>query len=119
MTDGERAQALLTYANYAKVGEALRVSRASVAEWAKGRSVTPYRLRQLEQLLRPDIETEEARPPQWAAGLEARLVTAIGAALTAGADGNAAELLQAFEDRYASLLAALQQQLSVPGRDPE
>jgi transcriptional regulator with XRE-family HTH domain len=63
--EGDRARTLLAYANYAKVAEALLVSRASVAGWAKGRNVTPYRLRQLEQLLRPDLQIEEAAPPTW------------------------------------------------------
>ena len=67
-SDGDRAKTLLTYANYAKVAGALLVSRAAVADWAKGRSVTPYRLRQLEQLLRPDLDTE-IPPPGWAAAL--------------------------------------------------
>lgn len=49
----ERMQALLAYANYAKVGSALGVSRASVSDWAAGKGVTPYRLMQVEQLLGP------------------------------------------------------------------
>ena len=60
---------MLRYANYAKVAEALLVSRASVADWAKGKSVTPYRVRQLEQLLRPDLQAQQERPPAWAEGL--------------------------------------------------
>jgi transcriptional regulator with XRE-family HTH domain len=61
---------MLRYANYAKVADALQVSRAAVADWAKGRSVTPYRVNQLEQLLRPDLDIEK-RPPGWAEGLVA------------------------------------------------
>ena len=72
-SDGDRARALLAYANYAKVATALLVSRAAVADWAKGRSVTPYRLRQLEQLLRPDLQTKEAAPPEWAERLEQKV----------------------------------------------
>lgn len=64
-SDAERARSLLAYANYAKVAAALLVSRATVADWAKGRSVTPYRLRQLEQLLRPDLQVEKDAPPEW------------------------------------------------------
>jgi DNA-binding transcriptional regulator YdaS (Cro superfamily) len=44
---------LLRYANFAKVANALGVSRASVAEWAKGHNVSPYRLQQIESLLIP------------------------------------------------------------------
>ena len=68
-SDAERAVAMLRYANYAKVAEALLVSRASVADWAKGKSVTPYRVRQLEQLLRPDLQAQQESPPAWAEGL--------------------------------------------------
>ena len=68
-SDAERAVALLRYANYAKVGEALLVSRAAVADWAKGKGVTPYRIRQLEQLLRPDLQIDETPRPEWAEGL--------------------------------------------------
>ena len=76
-SEGERAKALLTYANYAKVAAALQVSRVSVAEWAKGKSVTPYRLRQLEQLLRPDLQVAKEPQPEWAGAMEARLTDAI------------------------------------------
>ena len=72
-SDSDRARALLTYANYAKVATALQVSRTAVAEWAKGRSVNPFRLRQLEQLLRPDLQIEEAPQPTWAGAMEQRL----------------------------------------------
>jgi transcriptional regulator with XRE-family HTH domain len=80
-SDAERAASLLTYCNYQKVADALRVSRASVADWAKGRSVTPYRLRQLEQLLRPDLEIEEAAPPEWAERLANKTVERVLSAL--------------------------------------
>ena len=76
-SEGDRAKALLTYANYAKVAAALQVSRTAVAEWAKGQSVTPYRLRQLEQLLRPDLQIEEPPPPEWARAMHAELVEMI------------------------------------------
>lgn len=71
MTDATRMRELLRYANYAKVAEALGVSRSSVAEWAKGRDVSPYRLRQVESLLIP--EHEETPRPEWAEGLEAQM----------------------------------------------
>lgn len=67
MTDAERMRELLRYANYAKVAGALGVSRTSVAAWAKGRDVSPFRLRQVEGLLLP--EREEAPTPEWAQGL--------------------------------------------------
>ena len=81
-SDAERARSLLAYANYAKVAAALLVSRAAVADWAKGKSVTPYRLRQLEQLLRPDLQTHENAAPleEERLGRIERLVTAIAAA---------------------------------------
>ena len=69
-SDADRARSLLAYANYAKVAGALLVSRATVADWAKGKSVTPYRLRQLEQLLRPDLDIAKAPPPDWARALQ-------------------------------------------------
>lgn len=69
MSDAERAVALLRYANYAKVAAALDVSRATVAEWAKGRGVNPLRARQLEQLLRPDIQATDEDYPRWAGAL--------------------------------------------------
>lgn len=72
-TEGDRARTLLTYANYAKVAGALHVSRAAVADWAKGMSVTPYRLHQLEQLLRPDLQTQKEAAPPWAERLEDKL----------------------------------------------
>lgn len=72
-SDADRARSLLAYANYAKVAAALLVSRATVADWAKGKSVTPYRLRQLEQLLRPDLEIAKAPPPDWARALQQRV----------------------------------------------
>lgn len=44
---------LLTYANYAKVGRALGVSKSIVQRWAKGEDVNPRRLQQVRDLLRP------------------------------------------------------------------
>ena len=44
---------LLRYANRTKVAAALGVSPQSTSQWAKGRDVTPFRLRQVEDLLRP------------------------------------------------------------------
>lgn len=96
-SDGDRARALLTYANYAKVATALLVSRAAVADWAKGKSVTPYRLRQLEQLLRPDLQTKEAAPPEWAERLEAK-VDAIYARQTEVADSASRHVIEALAD---------------------
>lgn len=56
---------LLTYANYAKVGKALNVSRNAVRQWARGKDVTPYRVRQVRDLLRPSTQQDTA-PPEWA-----------------------------------------------------
>lgn len=51
---------LLRYANLSKVAAALAVSRQSVADWARGRNVTPFRLHQVEDLLRPQRAGEAA-----------------------------------------------------------
>jgi hypothetical protein len=76
---GSEMQELLAYANYSKIGKALGVGRGAVAEWAKGRNVTPYRVHQVWQLLggggraitegRENYESE----PSWARDLRARL----------------------------------------------
>ena len=44
---------LLRYANFSKVATALQVSRSAAARWSQGKDVTPQRLRQVEDLLRP------------------------------------------------------------------
>ena len=98
-SDAERAVAMLRYANYAKVAEALLVSRASVADWAKGKSVTPYRVRQLEQLLRPDLQAQQERPPAWAEGLEGRIADEVLTRLAAPDSPLVAQL----EDRLEEL----------------
>lgn len=54
---------LLQYANLAKVASALNVSRQSVADWARGKNVTPFRLRQVEDLLRPQRVGESVLDP--------------------------------------------------------
>lgn len=63
MTDADEMKALLTYANYAKVGRALGVSKTIVAEWAKGEKVNPHRLQQVRDLIRPPAASEG--PPSW------------------------------------------------------
>ena len=63
---------LLAYAAYHKVAAALGVSRTSVSQWAKGRDVTPYRVRQVRDLLRPP-EPQDETEPQWARALLHRL----------------------------------------------
>lgn len=68
MTDAEQMVELLTYANYAKVGAALGVSRNAVSEWARGNDVTPYRVRQVRDLLRPPSASDGSEP-QWARAL--------------------------------------------------
>lgn len=71
MSDAAEMQDLLAYASYAKVGKALGVSRNAVSLWARGKDVTPYRLNQVRQLLRPE---EIAAPPAWAERLLAGVV---------------------------------------------
>lgn len=74
MTTGTTPEAsemvgLLRYAQYIRVAEALGVSRNIVSKWAKGRSVTPYRVRQVRELLTFGPQTKESPPPHWATGL--------------------------------------------------
>lgn len=59
----QEMMALLRYANYAKVAAALGVSRASVADWAAGRHVTPARLHAVRKLM-----NAENAPPAEADG---------------------------------------------------
>jgi hypothetical protein len=68
VTDAEQMIELLTYANYAKVAAALNVSRNAVSAWSRGRDVTPYRVRQVRDLLRPPSARDETEP-QWARAL--------------------------------------------------
>lgn len=49
---------LLRYANRTKVAAALKVSPQTTNQWAKGRDVTPFRLHQVEDLLRPQRANE-------------------------------------------------------------
>lgn len=58
VTDAEQMVELLTYASFAKVGAALGVSRNAVSRWSRGLDVTPYRLSQVQQLLRPESESD-------------------------------------------------------------
>jgi hypothetical protein len=107
-TDAERAVSLLTYASHTKVANALQVSKTTVGKWAKGR-VTPYRLNQLEQLLRPDLEMQKAAPPGWAERLlESLFVWEKRAEVTD------AELAEA-EARVAAFLAVTRQRRRSPG----
>lgn len=103
VTDTERMVDLLTYANRAKVADALRVSRASVSRWAKGKDVTPYRVRQVEQLLRP--ERPAAGVPTWAVRLlEGMFAVERRSGITGG------ELAEAEAQVAAYLAVALQEQ---------
>jgi DNA-binding transcriptional regulator YdaS (Cro superfamily) len=72
--EGERAVALLAFANYSAVATALGVSRTSVARWAKGDQVTPWQLSRLEQTL--GFKTEEPRP-EWTEALIAAVTQAV------------------------------------------
>lgn len=75
MADSDEMRDLLAYAAYNKVAAALTVSRNTVSLWAKGRNVTPYRLRQVRDLLRP--ETVKEPQPEWAGAMEQRLTETI------------------------------------------
>ena len=52
--------ALLRYANFRKVGDALGVTRQTVSRWARGDAITPYQERRLRELL-----DEETAAPEW------------------------------------------------------
>lgn len=70
----ERMAALLRYANYQKVGDALGVGRAAVQKWAKGRNVGAYQLQQVERLFgEPFGGHDEAAPPEWARRLDVKV----------------------------------------------
>jgi transcriptional regulator with XRE-family HTH domain len=79
--DASEMVELLRYARYVRVAEALGVSRNVVSQWAKGRSVTPYRLQQVRELLTG--QHKEAAPPDWAERLERKLDVLVA---TAGVD---------------------------------
>lgn len=79
---------LLTYANLAKVGQALGVSRNAVSNWSRGQDVTPYRLQQVRNLLRPP-------EPQSATEAMLRRMLAGVLALEAKVDVSPGELAQA------------------------
>jgi DNA-binding transcriptional regulator YdaS (Cro superfamily) len=104
--EGERAVALLAFANYSAVATALGVSRTSVARWAKGDQVTPWQLSRLEQTL--GFKTEEPRP-EWAEALMDK-VDAIQRVVDAMATVQAAEV-----DRLGEVLG----RLPLPADDPE
>ena len=78
---------LLTYANYQKVANALKVSRASVSEWSRGIDVTPYRLDEVRALMQSVVGRRRKAPPaeadgaapEWAGRLE-RMIEAIAVA---------------------------------------
>lgn len=65
MTDAEEMIDLMRYASQVKVAAALGVTKTTTGQWAKGRDVTPYRVRQVRDLLRPPTAQETA-PPGWA-----------------------------------------------------
>lgn len=61
-SEREEMQRLLRYANYAKVGAALGVERATVARWAAGKNVTLGRLEQVRALLGDAEKTPPGEP---------------------------------------------------------
>jgi len=60
VSDADEMQNLLTYANYKKVGDALGVTKTTVSNWAHGINVSPHRLLQVRDLLRPETAREAA-----------------------------------------------------------
>lgn len=113
-TDAERARTLLTYTNYQKVADALHVSRAAVADWAKGRSVTPYRVRQLEQLLRPDLQLEETAPPEWARRLQAEMVLQVAGLIRAVAPTERLSAIDVMARQLQDVVEERQRQADAP-----
>lgn len=81
----ERMAALLQYANYQHVGDALGVGRAAVQKWAKGKNVGARQVEQVERLYLsalglPDAKKEAAPDiPERLERIE-RLVRAIAVA---------------------------------------
>ena len=98
MSDAEEMVELLAYASYAKVAKALRVSRNAVTRWAHGEDVTPYRVNQVRDLLRPPAADPPA--PAWVGRVLASLM------LREAREGSTAEELDAAEARAAIYLAA-------------
>lgn len=60
---------LLRYANFAKVGAELGVTRQTVARWARGESVPTWAVKQVERLILGQTK-EEAAPAWWAGAAE-------------------------------------------------
>lgn len=101
MADAEHMIELLRYASQSKVAAALGVSKTTTGQWARGRDVTPYRLRQVRDLLRPP----EAEPPApvWVERVLASLM------VREDRDGVTDEELAAAQIRAAAALAVAQQ----------
>jgi hypothetical protein len=72
VAEADEMRDLLTYANYAKVGRALGVTKTTVSKWARGEDVNPRRLMQVRDLLRPQPAEEPA--PAWAERLLAGMM---------------------------------------------
>lgn len=101
MPEFEEMVDLLRYANYSRVAKALNVSKNAVSEWAHGRDVSPYRVRQVRDLLRPP--QPEPQPPEWAERLLAGVMV-----LERKGEVTAGELDQAEADAVAWLATARQ-----------
>jgi hypothetical protein len=109
LPEGERAAALLAFANYSAVATALGVSRTSVARWAKGEQVTPWQLSRLEQILGSKAQEPQ---PEWAEALVEK-VDAIQRVVDAMATVQAAAV-----DRLGEVLGRLPLPDADPGHDP-
>jgi hypothetical protein len=105
VAEGERAVALLAFANYSAVATALGVSRTSVARWAKGEQVTPWQLSRLEQIL--GTRKEEPQP-EWAEALVEK-VDAIRSVVDSLADNQAGAIVS---------LGEVLRRLPLPDDDP-
>lgn len=108
MTDAEEMVELMAYASPSKVAAALGVSKTSTGKWAKGENVTPYRLRQVRNLLRPPAP---AQVPDWAERILAGVM-----AIEADAEISDAEVAQA-QARAAAYLAVAQSRRQRPADD--
>ncbi len=106
-------RSLLRYASFAEVGRALDLSRNAVSDWWNGHSITPWRLRQVRELMQRS-EHEEAAPPRWARELHAKTLKALRAS-----QGDAALLEKMIVDAEAQARPPAVEPRDYPPGDPD
>lgn len=118
MSDADEMRELLTYANYRKVGDALGVSKTAVSQWSRGKDVTPFRVRQVRDLLRP--ETRRSAAPSMTRRLLAGIMALESAAKLTDADlARAMKAAEAFEALALEADARLAEQLAQSQHTPD